>query len=130
MQLTTARNSTPRPHRLGHERADSANTAIPRVHVKLFPQRPDGPVFVAEYRAALRRNTDGSIDFDFYRKYAATLRRQAKRQHVTLMVVYAGLLAFGLGMAIFKASTKPIVAPSGGVAATEISIKPQQGEMK
>jgi hypothetical protein len=82
-------------------------------------------VFVAEHRAAVRRNTDGSIDFDFYRKYATTLRRQAKRQYATLMVVYAGLLALGVGMAIFEASTKPIVAPtSGGVAAAKISIKP------
>jgi hypothetical protein len=49
-----------------------------------------------------RRHPDGSIDFDFYRARATTLRRQAMRGACTLRTTSAGALvmAGALGFAV------------------------------
>jgi hypothetical protein len=50
----------------------------------------------------VRRRSDGSIDFDFYRTRAATLRRQALRDMATqrLAPLGARVMAGALGFAI------------------------------
>lgn len=98
------------------------------VHNSKFKSRRfgrGGVVGLAEHRASVQRNADGSIDFDFYRKQAAALRRRARRQHVTLMCVYAAFLVLCMGTAIFNApATSVLSSKIGGVAAVNLSIKP------
>ena len=58
-----------------------------------------------------RRHPDGSIDFDFYRARATTLRRQAMRDAFTLRTGSAGALvmAGALGCAVVVPSiTTPV----------------------
>jgi hypothetical protein len=73
----------------------------------------------------VRRHADGSIDFDFYRKGATALRRQAMREAGMLKAVRAGLVAMAatLGVVVLiAASSTP--APRG-VAATVQTAAPQ-----
>ena len=73
----------------------------------------------------VRRHADGSIDFDFYRRGAAKLRRQALREAGTLKTVRTALLAmaatFGVVMVLAASSTP---APRG-LAATVQTAVPQ-----
>jgi hypothetical protein len=54
-----------------------------------------------------RRHPDGSIDFDFYRERAATLRRQAMRDLATQRIAPAGsmVMAGALGFAVVLPTT-------------------------
>ena len=58
-------------------------------------------------RPTFHRRPDGSIDFDFYRARAATLRQQALRDlaHERIAPVGAAVMAGALGFAIALPST-------------------------
>ena len=74
---------------------------------------------------AARRHADGSIDYDFYRKGAIALRRQAMREAGMLKAVRAGLVALAatLGAVVLIASSST-PAPRG-LAATVQTAAPQ-----
>ena len=78
-----------------------------------------------DIRHDVRLHNDGSIDFDFYRRGAAALRRQALREAATLKTVRTALLAmaatFGVVMLLAASSTP---APRG-LAATVQTAAPQ-----
>ena len=72
----------------------------------------------------VRRRADGHVDFDFYRREAAAMRRRALREAVALKTVRTALLAMAatFGVVMLLASTTP--APRG-LAATVQTAAPQ-----
>ena len=130
MQRATAHSITPRPRGLdrGYAALDRDYAAIHRSRLAIFGQRLDRPTSVEldQHRASVRRNADDSIDVEFYRARAKTLRGQTLRQHATLRFVCAGVLTLGLCAALVMAAATPVSRPaSGGVAAAHVSPKPQ-----
>lgn len=128
MQLATAnRTQRPRGFDRGYATIDRDYAAIHRSRLAIFGQRLDRPTSVEldAYRAAIRRNADDTIDFDFYRSRATSLRGQTKQKHAALRFVCAGLLALGFFTAIVVSAAAPKSSPiNGGAAATNISLKP------
>lgn len=128
MQLATANSRTKRPRGFdrGYAAIDRDYTAIHRSRLAIFGQRLDRPT-AAELdalRASIRHNADGSIDFDFYRTRAASLRGQTKRKHAALRFVCAGLLALGFFAAIVVSAAIPVSkSTTSGVTAATASPK-------
>ena len=56
----------------------------------------------------IRRHPDGSIDIDFYRKRAAALRGQAKRDRVMLKMASAIVLTVAGGLALAVLVAAPV----------------------
>jgi hypothetical protein len=73
----------------------------------------------------VRRHTDGSIDFDFYRTRAIALRGEAMRNVGTLRSACAGILAMlGLLAVFFHVAAAPTGAPNGLAAVAQANAAP------
>lgn len=73
----------------------------------------------------IRRRPESSIDFDFYRTRATTLRGQAMRDAFTLRSACAGFLTmFGALAVVFLVAAAPMRTPNGHVAVVQTNAAP------
>ena len=73
----------------------------------------------------IRRRPESSIDFDFYRTRATTLRGQAMRDAFTLRSACAGFLTMvGALAVVFLVAAAPMRTPNGHVAVVQTNAAP------
>jgi hypothetical protein len=73
----------------------------------------------------VRRHADGSIDFDFYRTRAISLRGEAMRDGLMLRYACAGALTMLGALAVFiHVAAAPMGAPNGLAAVAQANVAP------